>query len=282
LVVAPSDSKSEGARRILARHEIPSDRVDVMTTEIGSPWVRDCAPFVMRDENNLWIASKFYRDTASRHGDTKMSRHFTSQWNLPAIDLPLYLDGGNVIANGDGLLITTTFTLETNRDLGYKRRDVCRLLKEYLGARQIVFLEPLAGEVTKHVDMFLTMPDPETVVLAEYTREQDPINHAILERNLQRLQEVAINGKPLNIVRIPMPPRGLRVFGGTYANVLYANGVLFVPRFGDVDPEGHAQAVEVYQSLLPDWQIQSIEASAWLQGDGSLHCLSKNIYSMPE
>jgi agmatine/peptidylarginine deiminase len=78
-----------------------------------------------------------------------------------------------------------------------------------------------------------------------------------------------------------MPPRGNGVFGGTYTNVVYANGLLFVPKFGSVDEAGHAKAVEVYQELLPDWKIISVESSAWLVLNGSIHCVTKNLYRFP-
>jgi agmatine/peptidylarginine deiminase len=78
-----------------------------------------------------------------------------------------------------------------------------------------------------------------------------------------------------------MPPRGSSVFGGTYTNVVYANGVLLVPKYGDVDDAGHANAVGIYQQLLPDWKIVSVESSGWLALKGSLHCVTKNLFRYP-
>ena len=281
IVVVPTESRRDVAREILAEAGIPADRVRIMITEVDTPWVRDFAPFSMAHDQITWLTGRFYRDPGDRIGDVKMSAHFSGQWNMEPAETPFFIDGGNVLSNGKGLIITTTHTLELNRKLGYGRDDVSRMLREYFGARQIVYLESLKQDVNQHIDMFVTIPDSDTVVLAEYTKEQDPANHFTLERNYQRLLEVERDEGPLNIVRIPMPPRGTDFFGGTYTNVVYANGVLFVPEFSGVDEAGQAKAIETYQQLLPDWKIIPIESSAWIVLEGSLHCLTKNIYQLP-
>jgi agmatine/peptidylarginine deiminase len=89
------------------------------------------------------------------------------------------------------------------------------------------------------------------------------------------------DGTPLKVVRIPMPPRGQHIFGGSYTNVVFANGVLFVPSFGEIDPEGHRKAVRIYQQLLPTWKIVSVDSRAWILISGSVHCLTKNLYRLP-
>jgi agmatine deiminase len=258
--------------------------VEVLVTEIDTRWVRDFGPFSLRtDRANevVWVASRFFSEFGKRLRDQRMAKHFALQHQLTPLEAPLFLDGGNVQSDGQGLIITSTQTLELNRLNGESRSGVSRKLREYLGAKRIVYLEPLAEEITGHVDMFLTLPGPNVAVLGEYTQEEDPVNHEILNRNAQRLSEVQRQAGPLNIVRIPMPPRGANVFGGTYTNVVYANGILFVPKYGAVDEAGHRKAVEIYQELLPDWKIVSVESSGWLALQGSIHCLTKNLYRFP-
>jgi agmatine/peptidylarginine deiminase len=281
IVAVPSTEFQETSRLQLEKANIPLEGVEFTVTEIYSRWIRDFAPFSMRQPEAVWVAGQFFLSEERRRRDAKMPRDFAAQWNINLVEAPFYIDGGNLVTNGDGLVITTTRTLEVNRELGYQRRDVNRLLRQYFGAKQIVYLEPLAEEATQHVDMFLTIPTPDTVVLGEYTKAQDPVNHSILERNRQRLLEVQRKEGPLNIVRVPMPPHGTDFFGGTYTNVVYANGVLFVPRYADVDDVGHARAVEIYRQLLPEWKIISTDASAWIMLEGALHCLTKKFYRMP-
>lgn len=284
IVVAPSSSLRQSVLAQLDEAGISRERVEVLTTEIDTRWVRDFGPYSLRtDRPNevVWVASRFFCEVGQRPRDERMAKHFALQQNLTPLEAPMFLDGGNIQTDGQGLVITTTQTLDLNRLHGENRSAVSRKLREYLGANRIVYLEPLAEEITGHVDMFLTIPSPNVVVLGQYAPDQDPINRQILDRNAQRLSEVQRDEGPLTIVRIPMPPRGANVFGGTYTNVVYANGILFVPKYADVDEAGHRQAVEIYQRLLPDWKIVSVESSGWLAMQGSIHCLTKNLYRFP-
>jgi agmatine deiminase len=284
IVVAPSSSIRQSVLLQLDEAGISRERVEVLTTEIDTRWVRDFGPYSLRtDRPNevVWVVSRFFCEVGQRPRDERMAKHFSLQQKLTPLEAPLFLDGGNIQTDGQGLIITSTQTLDLNRLHGENRPAVSRKLREYLGARRIVYLEPLAEEVTGHVDMFLTMPSPNVVVLGQYAPGQDPINRQILDRNAQRLSEVPRKEGPLTIVRIPMPPRGANVFGGTYTNVVYANGILFVPKYADVDEAGHQEAVKIYQRLLPDWKIVSVESSGWLAMQGSIHCLTKNLYRFP-
>ena len=282
LVAAPS---IQDKRRILAQFtqaKLPIDRIHVIVTEIETNWVRDFAPYSMRHDRMTWIATIFDPLLQERTADAAMAWSFSTRCDVAPVRSQLALDGGNLITNGEGLFLTTKFTLDLNRRRGFWKRDVSRLLRHDLGAKQIVYLDSLSGDMNRHVDMFLTMPAPDTIVLAEFSAEQDPRNHEILEQNYRRLQSLRRNGQPLKILRVPMPPRGSNItFGGTYTNVVYANGVLFVPRFEGVDEAGHAKALEVYRQILPDWKIVSIESSAWIAMNGSLHCLTKNLFNLP-
>lgn len=284
VVVVPSSAIKQSVLAQLAEAKIPLERIEVAITEVDTRWVRDFGPYSLRGNqphDMVWVASRFFCEIGQRPRDEQMAQIFSRQQRITPLDAPLYLDGGNVQTDGRGLFITSTQTLELNRLHGESRTGVSRKLREYFGAKRVVYLEPLDGEITGHVDMFLTMPGPNVVVLGEYANDQDPLNRQILERNLQRLSEVKTDDGPLRIVRIPMGPRGANVFGGTYTNVVYANGILFVPKYGQVDDAGHAKAVETYQQLLPDWKIVSVESSGWLALSGSIHCLTKNLYRFP-
>lgn len=284
IVVVPNSTIRQSVLAQLDEAGISRERVEVAITEIDTRWVRDFGPYALRaDRPNdvVWVTSRFFCEVGQRPRDERMAQYFSRQQKLTPLEAPLFLDGGNIQTDGQGLIITSTQTLDINRLHGESRSHVNQKLREYLGAKRIVYLEPLAGEVTGHVDMFLTMPSANVVVLAEYALDQDLVNRSVLDRNAQRLSEVERPEGPLQIVRVPMPPRGANVFGGTYTNVVYANGVLFVPKYDEVDNAGHQKAVEIYQRLLPDWRIVSVESSGWLALQGSIHCLTKNLYRFP-
>ncbi|MCA9214011.1 MAG: agmatine deiminase family protein, partial [Planctomycetales bacterium] len=74
------------------------------------------------------------------------------------------------------------------------------------------------------------------------------------------------------------PPQG---FGGTYTNVVFANGKLLVPQWKNAGHELNVQAVGTYQKLLPDWQIVPVDCTDFLPNSGAIHCATSNVPKMP-
>lgn len=282
VLLVKSATERRDAQRALRSSAIPAGAVRILELPHDSVWIRDYGPLSVCGANGPRLIDKKLRTrTIRRDLDDRVSKLLAARLGLPAVEMPLLIEGGNLLSNGDGLLVTTTLTLVHNRHLGYDRARVDLLLHRYLGAKQVVYLEPLADEPTKHVDMFATFPARDTIVVGEYSPAQDPVNHAILERNVRKLRGVKTSRGPLNVVRVPMPPRGEDIFGGSYTNVVYANGVLLVPSYRPVDPAGLERAVGVYRRVLPGWKIKPVESRAWIIDEGSLHCVTLNVFRLP-
>jgi agmatine/peptidylarginine deiminase len=175
--------------------------------------------------------------------------------------------------------LTTTAILENNTHRDLDEMDIGRLLHDYFGARQTVYLERLDGEPTGHVDMFAAFVSRDTVVVGTYDPNVDPLNAALLDRNATRLGEIRTATGPLRVVRIPMPGNHDGVWR-TYTNVTFANGVLLVPVYADADPAVQADALALYQQLLPRWTVVPIEAAGLIPCGGALHCVSKSLLSL--
>ena len=63
----------------------------------------------------------------------------------------------------------------------------------------------------------------------------------------------------------------------SYTNVIYANGVLLVPRYPESDPASLEQAVATYARLLPGWRVKALDVGELHGLGGALHCISNNI-----
>ncbi len=151
-----------------------------------------------------------------------------------------------------------------------------RELGHTFGAREVVFLEPLIGEPTGHVDMFMTFTSPHTAVVASIAPKIDPENARILDQNAARLASVRIDGRKIHVVRVPMPHHDDGIWR-SHTNVVYLNGLLLVPTYPATDDEGAKQAVATYQKLMPAWRVQPIDAEALATLGGALHCVTMNL-----
>jgi agmatine/peptidylarginine deiminase len=261
---------------ILINRGLPTDAVRYVEVPHETMWIRDYGPlFVRRKSDGQAVVVDADYERFARPKDDNAPAVLASQLHLAAVRAPVSLEGGNLISNGRGVCLTTTTLLTRNQERGCDEERLRNLLRLFFGAEETVFLEPLSGEPTGHVDMFAVFTDPGTVVVGEYNPFVDPVNAAILDLNAARLAQVRGPNGPLAVVRIPMPPREGENWR-TYTNVVFANGMLLTPVYGNLDPQGERAATETYRRLLPNWRIAGIDVSGLIGNGGALHCISMN------
>src|SRR5205085_2038342 len=110
--------------------------------------------------------------------------------HLPVLQLPLTVEGGNILSNGRGICLTTTAFLERNAHRKLSNNEIGRAFKAAYGFEHVVALEPLRLEVTGHIDMFATFTAPDTVVVGQYDPGVDPVNAEVLDRNAAVLAQI--------------------------------------------------------------------------------------------
>lgn len=257
----------------LRKADVSTEAVQFIQAPINSMWVRDFGPIFARgiDGDLQILDTRYVRDHYPSATLDVVPWEIGRGLGIPVHRVQVEIDGGEILSNGTGLCIVSERTDAADRSEAIQRE---------LGAKQVVFLKPLIGEATGHVDMFATFTSPDTIVIGEYSRDYDPANSAVLDQNAARLRRVRTSSGPLKVVRIPMP---LRMSGHffTYTNVVYANGILLFPHFSKLDPNVEARALDVYRKLLPGWEIISIEATPLIKYEGSLHCLTASFHSEP-
>ena len=117
------------------------------------------------------------------------------------------------------------------RNKKFTREDYEAVFEHYLGAHNTIWLEAgIVGDDTHgHVDDITRFVNETTIVTAVEKDKTDP-NYELLKENLKRLKKAKnVNGKPFNIVEIPMPRpvmfEGQRL-PASYANFLICNKVV--------------------------------------------------------
>ncbi len=289
----------ELVNQLLSARDLDPDAFTFFDVAHDTMWVRDYGPFVRQTvDGSAAIFDSAYTDD-ERENDDEVPATLASLLGMHLVRVALELDGGNLIVNGQGLCVSTTKVFSENSAPG---SEVKRLMRSYFGCTEIVFLEPLAGEDTGHVDMFAVLISERVVVVGEYDSDDDPINAAILDANAARLSRVKVDGKPLQVVRLPMP-RPPESFWDedteededveleeveddeleedevwpTYTNVVFANGRLLVPVYGNDPPERRALVLSTYGRLLPGWEIVPIDATELISSGGALHCVTRHL-----
>lgn len=276
-----SESQAKMGRDTLLKNGLQADAMHFVPIPANTIWVRDYAPFMVRSHNNSirMIDAKYQSRSThelSRKNDEQMASTLSEVLRLPLRSIPLILEGGNFLSNGDGSVITSSLTLQMNREFEFSDKQIGSIMNDYFGVRTVSVVNSLEGEPTGHVDMFLTILAKNIAVVGEIDPGIDPENSRRLESVVAQVSRIATSLGPMTVFRIPMPPK----WGSSwrsYTNVIMANGRLLMPSFSDVDPALEDRAEEVYRSLLPAWEIKRIPCDGLVKGGGQLHCISYNL-----
>ncbi len=267
-VASPAASPAangEEAERATEFHHLSIDH--------DTAWIRDYGPLpILNPGGQLSLLDTHYY-FAHRRLDDRLPRQLAQQLSLPLTSLPVTLCGGNLLSNGQGLVLSTHALVSENLAHHTSETQLREILATQLGVKQLLLLEPLKGEITGHVDVFATFTSADTVVIGQYDPQVDATNAAILDRNAERLARLRVAGRPLRVERIVMPPH-LRDVWPTYTNVIFAQGVLLMPIYSLFDIEGRKSARATFARLLPGWKIVEIEASQLVRFEGALRCVS--------
>ncbi len=190
------------------------------------------------------------------------------------------LEGGSIDVNGQGTLLTTEECLLSKvqqRNPGMSRKDYETLFTNYLGAQHVIWLgKGIHGDDTHgHVDDLTRFVAPGTVVTMVENNPKD-VNHKPLQANLRRLQAATDqDGKPLNIVELPMPGPVVfeqRRLPASYANFYIANGIVLVPVFNDPNDR---IAMNTLAALFPTREVVPIYSGDLIWGLGTMHCMTQ-------
>ncbi|MGA9507448.1 MAG: agmatine deiminase family protein [Candidatus Sulfotelmatobacter sp.] len=195
-------------------------------------------------------------------------------------DSRVVLEGGSIDVNGAGTLLTTEECLLSKvqqRNPGMARKDYEKLFADYLGAPNVIWLgRGIFGDDTHgHIDDLSRFVSADTVVTMVENNPRD-VNHKPLRDNLSRLRAARDQeGKPLNIVELPMPGPVVfeqRRLPASYANFYIANGIVLVPVFNDPNDR---IALNTLAELFPAREIVPIYSGDLVWGLGTMHCMTQ-------
>jgi agmatine/peptidylarginine deiminase len=204
------------------RTQLLSGRVRLLLNPTTTIWIRDFGPIYTRlKDGTIAAMDPIYipkRETViPRCQDEQLPYFLGSELGVSTYRPPLILSGGNFAADGKGLCFTSMETIVEN---GGNEEDVDSVFKAFFGCDEVVYLEPLPGPTTAHIDMFFRVADSGTYLLGSYEKPRTVSSgssylqleaYRRMERNDTTLREV-IDRRKMNvrIVRIPMPDIALR------------------------------------------------------------------------
>ncbi len=269
----------------LKRASVDLQKVKFHVVGYVDVWFRDYGPtFVVNREKEkdrlamvVWIFNAWGEKYPELMRDSRIPCFINDDLLLECFMPGIVLEGGSIDVNGVGTVLTTEqCLLNMNRNPSLGKEEIEAYLKEYLGARKVIWLKQgIAGDDTDgHVDDVARFVNLTTVLCA---CEEDPEdeNYLALKENYELLiKESDQDGNPLQVIKLPMPGRvgKERRLPASYANFYIGNELVLVPVFGHRNDKA---ALEIIQEAFPDRKVVGIDCQEMVEGLGTIHCISQ-------
>ena len=256
-------------------------RLRLLVTASDDIWIRDYGPLTCIDKatRRVMVDAIFDPPPTPFGNDDSFPVRYAAHQGCASRHLALHLEGGNLWSDGQGTIITTEGLYARNPLM--RADEVRARLLEGLGAKTLIVVPPLRMEGTGHVDVFVKLATPDTLLVTE---PRSIVNGRRLTEVAQLLSTSrSAAGSSYRVVALPSVPAycnwGVSRIWPSYTNALTVNHRVLVPTYGF--PERDATALAVYCRVMPDHEIIGINARVAANAGGTIHCLTMQIPADP-
>jgi agmatine deiminase len=254
-------------------------RVQVVELPIDDSWLRDSGPIYTVDDSGGRVAVHFEFNSwgekfAPWDKDAEIGGLIARELGDEVRKAPMVLEGGSVISDGNGTVITTEqCLLSPSRNPSLSRGAIEELLAEWLGVERLVWLGLGLVEdrdTDGHVDLIAAFtPDRRALV---QTVPAGNANHERCAENMQRLGDAGIE-------TIEIPHLSYREVAGEsvaigYLNLYICNDAVIVPTAGD---EYDEEAMAIIGEAFPGRSIVPVPGATIAYGGGGPHCITQQV-----
>jgi agmatine deiminase len=276
-LLVKNEAQRADAEDYLADRGVPLHNVEFIVRPIDNAWMRDNGPVWVERAGDLW-AQDFRFD-----GWGEKVPGYASDDDIPcfvasltasgcfSIDA-LILERGGLEFNGEGVLITAWPWLHSRNPWLTKEKAEAGFSRVW-GIDQVIWLDAVPEEdrTGGHVDGIARFIDADTVVVARYVDESDPMAWVYEAAATQ----IAAAG--MEVIRIDIPGK-VPYFGGAmeanYVNWLVGNGVVVVTGFDH--PEWDTAAKAQIETFFPGRDVVVVDAREIWSWGGGVHCVTND------
>jgi agmatine deiminase len=283
---------------LFSESNINLDAITFHVVTCNDVWARDFGPIFVRSAAAAGTANEFaitnwgYNAWGGKYppydADAAIPTYLANTYGLTRFDPDMILEGGSIETNGNGvMLVTESVLLNPNRNPQLSKDEIESRLKTWLGQEKVIWLQRgLEGDDTDgHIDDLSRFLN-ENTIMTMITDDPDDVNYEALQQNYEILKKSTDqHGNPFTVVTLPMPLthiEGTTVDGSehvpaSYANFYIANGVVLLPLY---DPRYDEQALELFRTYFPNRIVAGIDCRDLVWGQGSIHCITQQLYGM--
>jgi len=296
ILLCDHKTKVDQIKKRMVSNGIDLKRISLYSIPINDVWARDCGPIFVkktRTQKTEYIITDWeYNAWGDKYppydADNAIPGWFSKTFDIPSVKTGRVLEGGSIDTNGAGTFLTTeSVLLNPNRNPELSKGEIKQLLQNFLGAENIIWLKNgLAGDDTDgHIDDLARFVNKNTIVTM-VSDNPDDVNYDTLQENLDILNLATDkDGNPFHIIELPMPVThteiptidGSHYLPASYANFYIANGIVLIPLY---DKSFDSEILDLFSHLFPDREIAGIQCSDLVWGQGSIHCITQQLYDI--
>jgi agmatine deiminase len=253
--------------------------VEIVELPLDDSWLRDCGPIYVYGDDGRRIAVHFGFNAWGEKfppwdRDAAVGGLIAERLGDQVRPAPIVLEGGSILTDGAGTLLTTEqCLLNPNRNPSLSREEIEAALRGNLGVDRIVWLGQGLVEdrdTDGHVDLIASFIRPGHVLLQ--TVEDGNPNFDYCEENRARLQEAGIAVTELPY--LPYDTVAGETIAASYLNFYLCNSAVIVPVSGaPTDPE----ALAIIGLAYPDRELVSVPGAVLAYGGGGPHCITQQV-----
>ncbi|MCL4236482.1 MAG: agmatine deiminase family protein, partial [Deltaproteobacteria bacterium] len=273
-VIVSGASQENTARTHLANESIDDANVTFSYWPTDTIWTRDYGPIFVglgesAPQTEAIIDMSYSRPW--RTNDDQIPDAAGVLTGATVYETDFVEDGGNLLTDGQGTCFATSYMFDNNP--GWTQGEMEQWFADYLGCDQLIMPEPLVSEGTGHIDMFIKVIGPHTVMVGE--AEAGDINKDRLDDAADLIGgATALDGIPYDVVRIPQVTDTtfpLYPTFYTYTNGLLAGETAMVPLYNRPEDD---DALAVYEAAFPDRDVVQVDSETVIESGGALHCIT--------
>jgi agmatine deiminase len=269
---------NSGADAALARAACGAG-VEIVELELDDSWLRDCGPIYVVDEAGERLAVHFAFNAWGGKfppwdHDAAVGRLIAERLGDPVVESLMVLEGGSILTDGQGTLLTTEqCLLNPNRNPSLSREQIESELRLRLGVERIVWLGMGLIEdrdTDGHVDLIAAFTRPGHVLLQMVGEANPNVEHCL--DNRARLAAAGIDVTELPL--LPYDEIAGEAIAASYLNFYICNGAVIVPVAG---AETDQEALSVIATAYPGREVVPVPGLVLAYGGGGPHCITQQV-----
>jgi len=253
--------------------------VQVVELPLDDSWLRDTGPIYTYGEDGARVALHFgFNAWGEKFSpwdrDARVGALIAERLGDPVVEVSLVLEGGSILTDGEGTLLTTEqCLLAPNRNPSLSREQIEAELSERLGVHRTVWLGLGLLEdrdTDGHVDLIAAFTRPGHVLLQTVPEGNPNAEHC--RENLARLRAAG-----LGVTELPFLPYAEvegEMIAASYLNFYICNSAVIVPMAGAHTDE---QARAIIATAYPGREVIGMPGLVIAFGGGGPHCITQQV-----